>query len=136
MFKFDGISQYCNNFEHFIGLFPSILCNFERFLGILGFWDLVRFWDFSKDFLGFLMKCTKIFRVIYPSAGGGGISPCSFFLSLASIPHYRCAAYLESHSYTFQHSTLVPKYVLSSMHKDAWYTYLWFIFFYFYSLYS
>ena len=32
-----------------------------------GFWDLVRFWDFSKDFLGFLMKCTKIFRVIYPS---------------------------------------------------------------------
>ena len=34
---------------------------------IWGFWDLVRFWDFSKDFLGFLMKCTKSFRVIYPS---------------------------------------------------------------------
>jgi hypothetical protein len=36
-------------------------------------WDfgilyLVKFWDFSKDFLGFLMKCTKIFRVIYPSS--------------------------------------------------------------------
>jgi hypothetical protein len=24
----------------------------------LGFWDLVRFWDFSKYFFGFLMKCT------------------------------------------------------------------------------
>ena len=28
---------------------------------------LVRFGDFSKDFFLFLMKCTKIFRVIYPS---------------------------------------------------------------------
>ena len=31
-------------------------------LGIPGFSKI-----FSKDFLGFLMKCTKIFRVIYPS---------------------------------------------------------------------
>ena len=37
------------------------------FRDFLGFWDLVRFWDFSKDFLGFLMKCTNIFRVICPS---------------------------------------------------------------------
>jgi hypothetical protein len=36
MFKFDGISQYCNNFEDFIGLFPSIL-----------------FYAISRDFLGF-----------------------------------------------------------------------------------
>jgi hypothetical protein len=50
MFKFDAISQYCNNFEDCIGFFPSILCNFWRFLGILGSWGLVRFWDFSKDF--------------------------------------------------------------------------------------
>jgi hypothetical protein len=39
------------------------------FRDFLGFWDLVRFWEFSNDFLGFLMKCTKIFRVIYPSVG-------------------------------------------------------------------
>jgi hypothetical protein len=64
MFKFDGISQYCNNFEDFIGFFQVFYAIFRDFLG---FWDLVRFWDFSKDFLGFLMKCTKIFRVIYPS---------------------------------------------------------------------
>jgi hypothetical protein len=38
--------------------------NIAIFRDILGFWDLVRFRDFSKDFLGFLMKCTKIFRVI------------------------------------------------------------------------
>jgi hypothetical protein len=36
MFKFDGTSQYCNNFEDFIGLFPSILAIFRDFLG---FWD-------------------------------------------------------------------------------------------------
>jgi hypothetical protein len=49
-----------------------ILSFFEVFYAIfrdfLGFWDLVRFWDFSKDFFLFLMKCTKIFRVIYPSS--------------------------------------------------------------------
>jgi hypothetical protein len=44
MFKFDGISQYCNNFEDFIGFFQV---SFMQFLEILGFWDLVRFWDFS-----------------------------------------------------------------------------------------
>jgi hypothetical protein len=56
MFKFDGISQYCNNFEDFIGLFPSIL----------GFSDLVRFWDFSKDFLGFLMEVYEDFQSNLP----------------------------------------------------------------------
>jgi hypothetical protein len=34
-------------------------------LGILGFTKI--FGDFSKDFLGFVMKCMTIFRVIYPS---------------------------------------------------------------------
>jgi hypothetical protein len=37
MFKFDGISQYCNNFEDFIGLFPSIFYAISR--DFLGFWD-------------------------------------------------------------------------------------------------
>jgi hypothetical protein len=47
-----------------LGIFQVFYAIFRDFLG---FWDLVRFWDFSKDFLGFLMKYTKIFRVIYPS---------------------------------------------------------------------
>jgi hypothetical protein len=47
-----------------LGFFQVFYAIFRDFLG---FWDLVRFWEFSKDFLGFLMKCTKIFRVIYPS---------------------------------------------------------------------
>jgi hypothetical protein len=65
MFKFDGISQYCNNFEDFIGLFPSILCNFYRFLGILGFSKIL---GFFQRFLGIFDEVyTKIFRVIYPS---------------------------------------------------------------------
>jgi hypothetical protein len=36
MFKFDGISQYCNNFEDFIGIlgFSKILGFFQRFFGI------------------------------------------------------------------------------------------------------
>jgi hypothetical protein len=50
-----------------LGFFQVFYAIFRDFLG---FWDLVRFWDFSKDFLGFLMKCTKIFRVIYPSIIG------------------------------------------------------------------
>jgi hypothetical protein len=33
MFKFDGISQYCNNFEHFIGLFQVFYAIFRDFLG-------------------------------------------------------------------------------------------------------
>jgi hypothetical protein len=47
-----------------LGFFQVFYANFRDFLG---FWDLVRFGFFSKDFFGFLMKCTKIFRVIYPS---------------------------------------------------------------------
>ena len=50
-----------------LGFFQVFYAIFRDFLG---FWDLVRFWDFSKDFLGFLMKCTKVFRVIYPSSEG------------------------------------------------------------------
>jgi hypothetical protein len=50
-----------------LGFFQVFYAIFRDFFWILGFWDLVRFWDFSKDFFGFLMKCTKIFRVIYPS---------------------------------------------------------------------
>ena len=55
-----------------IAIILSILLGFFQvfyaiFRDFLGFWDLVRFWDFSKDFFLFLMKCTKIFRVIYPS---------------------------------------------------------------------
>jgi hypothetical protein len=48
-----------------LGFFQVFYAIFRDFLG---FWDLVRFLDFSKDFFGFLMKCTKIFRVIYPSS--------------------------------------------------------------------
>jgi hypothetical protein len=41
---------------------------FHQFLSVLlTIMYLVRFWDFSEDFFLFLMKCTKIFRVIYPS---------------------------------------------------------------------
>ena len=41
---------------------------FHQFLSVLfTIVYLVRFWDFSKDLFLFLMKCTKIFRVIYPS---------------------------------------------------------------------
>ena len=41
---------------------------FHQFLSVLfTIMYLVRFLDFSKDFFLFLMKCTKIFRVIYPS---------------------------------------------------------------------
>jgi hypothetical protein len=47
-----------------LGFFQVFYAIFRDFLG---FWDLVRFRDFSKDFFLFLMKCTKIFRVIYPS---------------------------------------------------------------------
>jgi hypothetical protein len=50
-----------------IAIFIGFQVFYAIFRDFLGFWDLVRFWDFSKDFLGFLMKCTKIFRVIYPS---------------------------------------------------------------------
>jgi hypothetical protein len=39
-----------------LGFFQVFYAIFRDFLG---FWDLVRFWDFSKDFFGFLMKCTK-----------------------------------------------------------------------------
>jgi hypothetical protein len=55
MFKFDAISQYCNNFEDFIGLFPSILCNFLRFLGILGF----------SKILGIFQRFFGIFDEVY-----------------------------------------------------------------------
>jgi hypothetical protein len=57
MFKFDGISQYCNNFEDFIGLFRSILCNFRDFLGfgILGF----------SKILGFFQRFFGIFDEVY-----------------------------------------------------------------------
>ena len=37
-----------------LGFFQVFYAIFRDFLG---FWDLVRFWDFSEDFLGFLMKC-------------------------------------------------------------------------------
>ena len=41
---------------------------FHQFLSVLfTIMYSVRFWDFSKDLFLFLMKCTKIFRVIYPS---------------------------------------------------------------------
>jgi hypothetical protein len=36
MFQFDGISQYFNNFEDFIGLFQVFYAIFRDFLG---FWD-------------------------------------------------------------------------------------------------
>jgi hypothetical protein len=36
-----------------LGFFQVFYAIFRDFLG---FWDLVRFWDFSKDFFGFLMK--------------------------------------------------------------------------------
>ena len=39
------------------------------FRDFLGFWDLVRFWDFSKDFLGFL----KFLISEYESCGLIGI---------------------------------------------------------------
>jgi hypothetical protein len=40
--------------------------NIEIMLRILlGFFQV--FYAIFRDFLGFLMKCTKIFRVIYPS---------------------------------------------------------------------
>ena len=55
MFKFDGISQYCNNFEDFIGLLI-----FQVFYAIsrdfLGFWDS----GFSK-ILGFFQRFFGIF---------------------------------------------------------------------------
>jgi hypothetical protein len=60
-----------------LGFFQVFYAIFRDFLG---FWDsgiIVRFWDFSKDFFLFLMKCTKIFRVIYPS-GALVIAHCVF----------------------------------------------------------
>jgi hypothetical protein len=54
MFKFDGISKYCNNFEDFIGLFPSVLAIFGDF-GILGF----------SKILGFFQRFLGIFDEVY-----------------------------------------------------------------------
>jgi hypothetical protein len=62
-----------------LGFFQVFYAIFRDFLG---FWDLVRFWDFSKDFLGVLMKRTKIFREIYPSVS------CSFcFFAVCDAVH-------------------------------------------------
>jgi hypothetical protein len=65
----------CLNLMRFLNIAIILLGFFQVFYAIfrdfLGFWDLVRFWDFSKDFFLFLLKFTKIFRVIYPSYGTG-----------------------------------------------------------------
>jgi uncharacterized protein YozE (UPF0346 family) len=58
MFKFDGISQYCNNFADFIRGFPSILCKFLEIswdFGILGY----------SKILGFFQRFFGIFDEVY-----------------------------------------------------------------------
>jgi hypothetical protein len=54
MFKFDGISQYCNNFEDFIGFFQVFYAIFLDF-GILGF----------SKILGFFLRFFWIFDEVY-----------------------------------------------------------------------
>ena len=73
---------------------------FHQFLSVLfTIMYLVRFWDFSKDFFLFLMKCTKIFRVIYPSMridinlNYHYICHINFALSLGSLVLFRASKF-------------------------------------------
>jgi hypothetical protein len=77
-FKFLNLMGFPNIVIILRILFGFFQVFYAIFRDFLGFWDLVRIWDFSKDFFGFLMKCTKIFRVIYPSVET--VSTCVLFL--------------------------------------------------------
>ena len=55
--------------NHFQKSVRKIFGIFWDFLGFLGFFGIYRnFWDFLGFFWDFLEKCTRFFRVIYPSS--------------------------------------------------------------------